>query len=329
MGEWVIAGSSTGSLRLHLPLARLEIPPIHQLPASFRLPLIAASPDSRRFRTFTAPHSRYSAFTHTPIHPFTHSTSLAGNVQNRQTANMETTRRGAVKVVQGVVVLLCGLAVGCGGEETANGGEVRTVTRDQQLLYTLDAGTEWIGAVGRDAQYRATSEAARTYAATLASDHQGIAGVLDRASQEAGIQPAESGMGRELLQAAQAARGALQGMTGPEYDLAFVEAAIRLQQRLLSGIDRDLAVLQNPQLREVAEQTRPTLEAHIRRGRQLLPEMRTAQANAPPVAPAAASSTSGQAVPRSTPQVRPAPTRTPADSPAAPRTLPDTSRSMN
>lgn len=194
-------------------------------------------------------------------------------------------------------VVTCALLACGGGDEDPAARASQAITRDQQLLYTLDAGTEWIGAVGRDAQSRATSAAARTYAATLAADHQGVARALADAAQRAELSPAESGLGVELVGAAQSARTALQSMTGAAFDLAFVESAIRLQQQLLSAVDRDVAALQNPALRQIAEQTRPTLEAHILRGRQLLPELRLAEAMGTPSATAVSRTTTPDVTP--------------------------------
>ncbi len=186
------------------------------------------------------------------------------------------------------------LAIGaCGGEGDDDAARAaQPVTRDAQLLYTVAAGTEWIGAVGRDAQARASAPAARSYAATMAADHQGLGAAFERAGTQ-NVRAVESGVGETLIREAQTARTALQGMTGAEYDLVFVESAIRLQQRLLSAVERDVRVLQDPTLRQLAEQTRPTLEAHILRGRQLLPELRAAQAADVPTAPAASASTGG------------------------------------
>jgi predicted outer membrane protein len=221
------------------------------------------------------------------------------------------------------MLLAVGMLAACGGgdgdEEVQQAAA--TASRDGQFLYTMDAGTDWIGAVGRDAQARATSVAARTYAATLAADHEGIAAAFDAAQ---GAQLAESGPGEEIVREAQAARSALEGMRGTEYDLAFVESAIRLQQRLLSALERDVAVLQNPSLRQLAERTRPTLEAHIQRGRQLLPELRAAQAMTAPPATAASPSAPASASPaqRTAPQ-RETTTPAPRPTPARP-TVPDT-----
>src|SRR5690606_33237468 len=76
------------------------------------------------------------------------------------------------------------------------------------------------------------------------------------------------------------ARVGLQSLQGAAFDLAFVEGSIRLQQQLLSAIERDAAALQDSTLRRLAEQTRPTLQAHIQRGRQLLPELRASESGA-------------------------------------------------
>lgn len=171
--------------------------------------------------------------------------------------------------------ILAVAACGDSGEPQPN--VVPADTRDAQLLYTLQAGTEWIAAVGRDAQARASSDAARQFAATLAADHDGLHAVFESA-QRPDLLPAESAAGLDLITNAQTTRVGLESLEGPAYDLAFVESAIRLQQQLLSAVERDLTVLQDSTLRDLAEQTRPTLQAHIQRGRQLLPELRWAEA---------------------------------------------------
>ena len=167
--------------------------------------------------------------------------------------------------------------VACSGDEQTPENVVPTVTRDAQLLYTMEAGTEWISAVGRDAQARASSGAARSFAATVAADHQALQSTFDNVAQNSTVQPTESSAGQELITNAQTARVGLQSLEGPAFDLAFVEGAIRLQQQLLSAIERDASALQDSTLRRLAEQTRPTLQAHIQRGRQLLPELRAAE----------------------------------------------------
>lgn len=225
--------------------------------------------------------------------------------------------------------------VACGGSDQIQENVVPAVTRDAQLLYTLSVGTEWIGAVGRDAQSRASSDAARTYGATLAADYQGLHSAFATPRSE-DLRPAESAAGQELMTNAQTTRVGLQSLDGAAFDLAFVESTIRLQQQLLAAIERDVTVLQDSTLRRLAEQSRPTLQAHIQRGRQLLPGLRaaeaaggvqTAAARTPATQPAATGGggqTETQPRPAATPAPEPPtpapePPPTVADTPSAPR----------
>ncbi len=230
-------------------------------------------------------------------------------------------------------LLAAAVLAACGGDEEANEAVVPAVTRDAQLLYTVQAGTDWIGAVGRDAQVRAASPVARAFAATLAADHSGLHTAFVNAATSTDMEPVESGVGVDLVTDAQTARVGLQSMRGPEFDVAFVESAIRLQQLLLSAIERDVTVLQDPELRRLAEQTRPTLEAHIQRGQQLLPGLREARAGqATTTQAAAAPSTRAPVGERPTPppprdeQPSPPPRPTPVDTP--PPARPDTSAAL-
>lgn len=210
----------------------------------------------------------------------------------------------------------------CSGEEQTPENVVPTVTRDAQLLYTIETGTEWISAVGRDGQARASSDAARSFAATIAADHQALQSAFDAVAQSSTVQPTESSAGQELITNAQTARVGLQSLEGPAFDLAFVEGAIRLQQQLLSAIERDAAALQDSTLRKLAEQTRPTLQAHIQRGRQLLPELRAAESGT--AAPQSASTASGGGG-----TATPARSATPQSGTAAPAQRPSNPAALN
>lgn len=173
-------------------------------------------------------------------------------------------------------ILSCAL-VACNGDEQPAQTAAVPVTRDAQLVFTIDAAADAAQALAEQASARAAHQETRSYAATLAVDHGGIADALARTAQQSGVQPAESGVAEELTEEARTASAGMGNLTGLEYDLAFVEGEVRLQQALLAAIDRDLAGLVNPQVRQLATDARPTIEAHARRGRQILTVLREAQ----------------------------------------------------
>jgi predicted outer membrane protein len=215
-------------------------------------------------------------------------------------------------------VLVAVLLVSCGnGEEEAPAEAV--VTRDAQLLATVETGSEWIAAIGDDAQARATSPAARSYAAILATDHHAVGREVASRAQQQGEEPAASDVTTELANEAQTARAALQQMDGAEFDVAFVEHSIRLQQRLLAAIARDVNSARSSEVQQLANDARPMLDAHILRGRQLLSELRLAQAREAAALPAPAAAQPAEAAPSGVPAER-------ANPPAAtpPEPAPDT-----
>ena len=216
------------------------------------------------------------------------------------------------------MVLVAVLLVSCGnGEEEAPAETV--VTRDAQLLATVETGSEWIAAIGDDARARATSPAARSYAAILATDHHAVGREVASRAQQQGVEPAASDVTTELANEAQTARAALQQMSGAEFDVAFVERSIRLQQRLLAAIARDVNSARSGEVQQLANDARPMLDAHILRGRQLLSELRSAQTREAAALPAPAASQPAEAAPSGVPAER-------ANPPAAtpPEPAPDT-----
>lgn len=177
-----------------------------------------------------------------------------------------------------LTLALCCALVACNGDGEDTQAASAPVTRDAQLVHTIDTATEAARTLAEHAGARATHQDVRVYAATLAADHRGIADALTQTAREAAIQPAESGVATELAEEARTAAEGMGNLTGLDYDLAFVEGEVRLQQALLAAIVRDLGGLQDNRLQQLATDARPTIEAHVQRGRQILTVLREAQA---------------------------------------------------
>ena len=191
--------------------------------------------------------------------------------------------------------LLVSALIGCNGEEEQPAAAAAPVTRDAQLAFTIDAAADAARSLAEQAAARALHQETRAYAATLAADHRAIADIVTRTAQQGGVQPAESGVAAELIEEARTAGASMGNLTGLEYDLAFVEGQVKLQQALLTAIERDLGGLGDAGLRQLATDARPTIEAHARRGRQILTVLREAHAEQQTQTAAAARAAADQA----------------------------------
>ena len=188
------------------------------------------------------------------------------------------------KTVRWGVVLGVALVLGCGGDDeaddtvatdsaaVADSAAQTTVTlNDAEIAHALSAVHAVEAELAASVVDRVANGSVRTYASTLAADHQALRTETDAVAQQATITPAENAVAQEMLASAQAARTRLDALTGAELDRAYIEHEGAFHQRLLDVFDRSLIPgAQNAELRQLLVDTRPAVDAHLQRARQIL-----------------------------------------------------------
>ena len=182
------------------------------------------------------------------------------------------------------VVLGATLVIGCGGDDDGDAAvpgdsaavadstaETSVTLNDAEIAHALAAVHAAEAELAARVVDRVTSGSVRTYASTLAADHQSLRTETDAVAQQATITAADNAITQEMLASAQAARTRLDGLTGPELDRAYIEHEGAFHQRLLDVFDRSLIPgAQNAELRQLLVDTRPAVDAHLQRARQIL-----------------------------------------------------------
>lgn len=188
------------------------------------------------------------------------------------------------KSVQWGVVLGLALLLGCGRDDAADGtvpidsaavadsaAQTIVTLNDAEIAHALSAVHAAEAELAASVVDRVASGSVRTYASTLAADHQALRTETDAVAQQATITPADNAITQEMLASAQAARTRLDGLTGTELDRAYIEHEGAFHQRLLDVFDRSLIPgAQNAELRQLLVDTRPAVDAHLQRARQIL-----------------------------------------------------------
>jgi putative membrane protein len=194
---------------------------------------------------------------------------------------IEKTRRARFSAVGVIVMVLVAGACG-GGEDDANaaaGEEAATVPATSETASALtDAEIAHIAVtantidaeMGQLALMRAQDEDVLAFARTMVSDHQGVNAEAQRLATQLSLTPVEHQVSRDLRDGATAARAALDSLTGPEFERAYMQREVEYHQAVLSALDNTLIPsAQNPQLRALLENVRPAIEAHLTRARQI------------------------------------------------------------
>ena len=176
----------------------------------------------------------------------------------------------------------------CGGgddqEQVAGGSMVDTATApaatqpgaaggtvtDPQIAAIVVAANEVDVAAGELARSKATDPQVKQFAERMVTDHTGVNQQATELVQRLGVTPEQNPTSQQLRQGGEQARSRLQGLTGAEFDRAYIEHEVAYHQQVLDAIDSTLIPnAQNPELRALLEQVRPAIEAHLQLAQQI------------------------------------------------------------
>lgn len=117
---------------------------------------------------------------------------------------------------------------------------------------------------GRLAQERATNPQVREFAQRMVTDHTAVNEQATALVSRLGVTPEENPTSRQLVQAGEQSGERLRGLSGAEFDRAYMAHEVEYHQEVLGALDNMLVPnAQNPELRSLLEQTRPAFEAHL------------------------------------------------------------------
>jgi putative membrane protein len=192
------------------------------------------------------------------------------------------------KTVLSLMVL--GVIVGCGGEEeqqtagieygadtvgaaatgtTAAPAASGAVT-DPQIADIVVAANEVDIRAGELARTKGTNPQVGEFAQRMITDHTAVNEQASQLVQRLGVTPEPNPTSRQLRASGEQNRSHLQGLSGADFDRAYMEHEVEYHQQVLDAIDNTLIPnAQNPELRALLEQTRPAVEAHLQHAKEI------------------------------------------------------------
>lgn len=123
---------------------------------------------------------------------------------------------------------------------------------------------------GQLASRRADRAEVRQYAATVATDHRALVGILDSVGRAHGATLSETPEAQNLASAVRTAHELTANLTGFDFDATFVRAEIEAQRQLLDRIDQALPEAVHAETQMLLHDIRAMADAHLLRARQLL-----------------------------------------------------------
>lgn len=123
---------------------------------------------------------------------------------------------------------------------------------------------------GELALKKSSDEQVKAFARRMIQDHGAANQQAAQIAQQAALTPAESDMGRQIKMAADSTSQALQAMSGADFDRAYVAHEVQMHQQVLDALDQQLIPnAQNPQLKDLLQKVRPTIDSHLQQIQQI------------------------------------------------------------
>ena len=123
---------------------------------------------------------------------------------------------------------------------------------------------------GKLAAERAASSEVKAFGQLMVTDHSGVNKAASDLVTKLGVTPEESPTSQQLRQGGEQNRSNLQGLSGAEFDRAYIAHEVQYHQAVLDAIDNTLIPnAQNAELKALLQQTRPAVEAHLQHAKQI------------------------------------------------------------
>lgn len=123
---------------------------------------------------------------------------------------------------------------------------------------------------GKLALAKAKSPEVKQFAAQMVRDHTQGQREVRGLAKKLGVKPEESEVTKGLKAEAADKRLLLKGLTGRDFDKAYVDAEVAYHQGVLDAIDQALLPgARNAELKTALQNTRPTIEAHLQHAKNL------------------------------------------------------------
>ncbi len=124
--------------------------------------------------------------------------------------------------------------------------------------------------MGKFAQDKAQNADVKSFAQTMIADHSSVNEKASALATKLNLTPEDNPTSQQLNADAQTARQQLEAKSGADFDKAYIDHEITYHQQVLDALDKTLIPnAQNAELKDLLNQVRPAVDAHLQRARQI------------------------------------------------------------
>lgn len=121
---------------------------------------------------------------------------------------------------------------------------------------------------GELAKTKAQSKAVKDFAQTMVTDHAAVNAQAVALATKLGVTPEDNSVSQQLKTGAQESQTTLQGLSGADFDKAYMDHEVAYHQAVLDALDNTLIPdSQNAELKALLVKVRPAFAAHLERAK--------------------------------------------------------------
>jgi putative membrane protein len=169
------------------------------------------------------------------------------------------------------------LALGCAKTEDTNTDQVQdtaTVSAptpapagpsDAEIAHIVVTANTIDVEAGELAKSKASNAEVRQFGQKMITDHNGVNQQAGALAQKLNLTPADNATSQSLKTSADQTKQRLQGLSGAEFDRAYIDNEVTFHQAVLDAIDNTLIPnAQNAELKTLIQQVRPAIDGHLK-----------------------------------------------------------------
>lgn len=151
----------------------------------------------------------------------------------------------------------------------------QTAPNDAQIAKIVVAANTVDINAGKLAKSKSHNKDVKAFAQLMITDHTGVNKQATALVKKLKVTPEDSDASKSLMDGGAANVAKLKGMTGAEFDKAYVDNEVAYHQAVLDTIDKTLIPnAKNEELKALIEKVRPAIDAHLQHAKQMQSTMK-------------------------------------------------------
>jgi putative membrane protein len=141
---------------------------------------------------------------------------------------------------------------------------------DAQIAHIVVTADAIDSATGALAVQKGSSKDVKDFGKTMVNDHGGVNKQAVDLATKLGVTPEDNDISRQLKSGADANTAKLQGLSGKEFDRAYIENEVTYHQAVADALTSKLIPgAQNAELKALLEKSLPAFAAHLARAKEI------------------------------------------------------------